>query len=104
MTTQHGIDEKHYTIPIATADVAVRNSQFQSLMQSLLDLKQSLTEPLEQTTTTRPGDADDDKPLPMDIELAEKGEEDGSAWMRMTLAFACSGIRTSDYLEHIQRY
>jgi hypothetical protein len=93
-----------FQIPIATADVGVRYSQFQSLMQSLLDLKQSSTEPLEQATTTRPGDADDNKPLPMDIEPAEKGEEDGSAWMRMALAFACSGIRTSDYLEHILRY
>jgi chromosome segregation ATPase len=64
----------------ATADVAVRNAQFQSLMQTLLDLKQSLTEPLEQTTTTKPGDADDDKPLPMDIEPGEKVEEDAELY------------------------
>ena len=61
----------------ATADVAVRNAQFQSLMQSLLDLKQSLTEPLEQTTTAKPGD---DKPSPMDVEPAEKGEGDAELY------------------------
>jgi hypothetical protein len=61
----------------ATADVAVRNAQFQSLMQSLLDLKQSLTEPLEQTTTSEAGDG---TPLPMDIEPAEKGEEDAELY------------------------
>jgi hypothetical protein len=63
----------------ATADVAVRNAQFHSLMQTLLDLKQSLTEPLEQPVvpvTEEGDDDDDDKPQPMDVEPKEKGEED----------------------------
>jgi uncharacterized protein involved in exopolysaccharide biosynthesis len=77
---QDDYEETEKALAKATADVAVRNSQFQSLMQSLLDLKQSLTEPLEQRTTTRPGDANDDKPLPMDIEPAEKGEEDAELY------------------------
>jgi hypothetical protein len=77
---QDEYEETEKSLAKATADVAVRNAQFQSLMQSLLDLKQSLTEPLEQTTTTGSGDADDDKPLPMDIEPAEKGEEDAELY------------------------
>jgi hypothetical protein len=77
---QDDYEETEKALAKATADVAVRNSQFQSLMQSLLDLKQSLTEPLEQTTATKTGDADDDKPLPMDIEPAEKGEEDAELY------------------------
>jgi hypothetical protein len=74
---QDEYEETEKALGKATADVAVRNAQFQSLMQSLLDLKQSLTEPLEQTTTTEQGD---DKALPMDIEPAEKGEEDAELY------------------------
>jgi hypothetical protein len=77
---QDEYEETEKALAKATADVAVRNAQFQSLMQSLLDLKQSLTEPLEETTTTKPGDADDDKPLPMDIEPAEKAEGDAELY------------------------
>jgi chromosome segregation ATPase len=75
---QDEYEETEKALGKATADVAVRNAQFQSLMQSLLDLKQSLTEPLEQTTTTT--EQGDDKALPMDVEPAEKGEEDGELY------------------------
>jgi uncharacterized protein involved in exopolysaccharide biosynthesis len=74
---QDEYEETEKALGKATADVAVRNAQFQSLMQSLLDLKQSLTEPLEQTTATVQGD---DKLSPMDIEPAEKGGEDAELY------------------------
>jgi hypothetical protein len=53
----------------ATADVAVRSTQFHSLMQSLFDMKQSLNEAVVDSTLQSLTD-------PMEVEQKEDGEQD----------------------------